>query len=184
MLGCGGLLPQQFDTDISDHPQDRPAQPFGLLAVKSGDGAAIFLDRERQHLAVRGGAAPRDPGFDKAGIARSRPAPKKPPALEPRHQAAHARLRDHRGIGELRQGDPVVGGEHREHAPFLERIAVAAQPLAQILVEPRHQAIHQIRQEVIEAGGTGHHRLSTAGSQVAMAGNRKIRTRIRMLIAM
>jgi hypothetical protein len=86
VLGCGGLLPQQFDTDISDHPQDRAAQPFGLLAVKSGDGAAIFLDRERQHLAVRGGAAPRDPGFDKAGIARSRPAPKKPPALEPRHQ--------------------------------------------------------------------------------------------------
>jgi hypothetical protein len=37
MLGCGGLLPQQFDTDISDHPQDRAAQPFGLLAVKSGD---------------------------------------------------------------------------------------------------------------------------------------------------
>ncbi len=47
-----------------------------------------------------------------------------------------------------------------------------------------HRAIHQIRQQVIEAGGTGHQRLSTAGSQVAMAGNRKIRTRIRTLIAM
>ena len=112
------------------------------------------------------------------------PAPKKLPTLQPRHQTAHRRLRDHRRVGELRQGDPVVTGEHREHAPFLKRIAVAAQPLAQILVEPRHQAIHQIRQEVIEAGGTGHHRLSTAGSQVAMAGNRKIRTRIRTLIAM
>jgi hypothetical protein len=77
-----------------------------------------------------------------------------------------------------------MGGEHREHAPFLERIAAPAQPLAQVLVEPRHQAIHQIGQEVVEADGTGHHRLSTAGSQVAIAGNRKIRTRIRMLIAM
>jgi hypothetical protein len=56
MLGCGGLLPQQFDTDISDHPQDRPAQPFGLLAVKSGGGAAIFLDRERQRRGLTGSA--------------------------------------------------------------------------------------------------------------------------------
>jgi hypothetical protein len=38
-------LPQQFDPDIADHPQRRAAQPFRLLAAKSGDGAAIFLDR-------------------------------------------------------------------------------------------------------------------------------------------
>jgi hypothetical protein len=77
-----------------------------------------------------------------------------------------------------------MGGENREHAPFLERIAAPAQTLAQVLVEPRHQAIHQIGQQVVETDGTGHHRLSTAGSQVAIAGNRKIRASINRLIAM
>ena len=177
-------LGQELDPDILDHPNGGAAQPLRLLGVKSGDRAAILPDRERQHLAIGGDAPPRDPGLDEARIACARPAPEKPPTLEPRHQTAHGRLRHHGGIGKLRQGDPVMGGEHREHAPLLERIAAPAQPLAQVLVEPRHQAIHQIGQEVVEADGTGHHRLSTAGSQVAIAGNRKIRTRIRMLIAM
>jgi hypothetical protein len=94
-------LPQQFDPGIADHPQRRAAQPFRLLAAKPGDGAAIFLDRQRQHLAVGGHAAPRDPGLDEARIARSRAALKKLPTLQPRHQTAHRRLRDHRRVGEL-----------------------------------------------------------------------------------
>jgi len=95
-------LGQELDPDILDHPNGGAAQPLRLLGVKSGDRAAILLDRERQHLAIGGGAPPRDPGLDEARIARSRAAPKKLPTRQPRHQTAHRRLRDHRRVGELR----------------------------------------------------------------------------------
>ena len=62
-----------------------------------------------------------------------------------------------------------MGGEHGEDAPVLKRIAAAAQPLAQVLVEPADQPVHQIRQQIVEARGAGHQRLRAAGSQVAIA---------------
>ncbi len=73
--------------------------------------------------------------------------------------------------------------EHGEDAPILERVAVAAQPLTQVLVEPADDPVHQVGQQIVEAGRAGHQRLSTAGSQVAIAGKKKIMTRITTLIA-
>ena len=161
---------QQRDLPVLHHPHQACAQRLGFRPAEAFQRGAIFGERGHPHADIDLAAMRGDAHLHEARILCAIAAFEQTLARQPRHQPAHARLRDHGRLRKFGEIDVVMGGEHGEDAPVLERIAALAQFVGQILVHARDQPVHQIRQKIVEAFLLGHVYPRIAGSQVAIGG--------------